>query len=319
VVIDTTPPSITCPSDITVTADAGLGDGCQGAFVTWADPVVSDTCTAVTVICSPPSGSEFPAGVTTPVTCVATDACGNESSCMFNVTVTETNTVCVDVQLVGVTTAPTRCIRFVTDDCGATADIALDFDGSGLFSGEIEVPCGTWTSLCAKDEQHTQWANGSLVLNGTKYELSGGPLALKAGDTDNDGDVDINDVTLFLAQQGGPEPAGTCPWDGSRGADFSNDGNVGSEDYSLMTPQWLTTSSCSCTSMLAGDFGDDIVSDRRTSVLVSELDPWVAAQADLNRDRVVDYRDVEIFEQRHGLAKTLSAAMKRSTVKGARR
>jgi hypothetical protein len=39
-----------------------------------------------TVVCVPPSGSFFPRG-TTIVTCTATDASGNESSCEFPVTV----------------------------------------------------------------------------------------------------------------------------------------------------------------------------------------------------------------------------------------
>jgi hypothetical protein len=38
------------------------------------------------VLCSPPSGSLFPRG-TTLVTCTATDASGNQSTCEFPVTV----------------------------------------------------------------------------------------------------------------------------------------------------------------------------------------------------------------------------------------
>ena len=53
-------------------------------------PVVSDNVSDpgnITVVCSPASGSNFPAGDTV-VTCTATDEAGNESSCMFTVTVT---------------------------------------------------------------------------------------------------------------------------------------------------------------------------------------------------------------------------------------
>lgn len=42
--------------------------------------------TSVTITFSPPSGSTFPRG-TTPVTCRATDRCGNSTECTFNVTV----------------------------------------------------------------------------------------------------------------------------------------------------------------------------------------------------------------------------------------
>ena len=45
---------------------------------------------------------------------------------------------------------------------------------------------------------------------------------------------------------------------------------------------------------------------------IDELEPWIAARTDLNRDSVVDHRDVRIFEQRHGLPHTLSRAIRRS-------
>jgi hypothetical protein len=79
---DTEPPSITCSDDITVFNDPGT----CGAIVPYPDPVVSDNCPGATVVCSPASGSFFPLGTTT-VTCTATDAAGNTSTCSFNVRV----------------------------------------------------------------------------------------------------------------------------------------------------------------------------------------------------------------------------------------
>jgi hypothetical protein len=47
----------------------------------------TDNCGGpVSIVCTPPSGSFFPVG-TTSVTCVASDGCGNSSSCSFNVIV----------------------------------------------------------------------------------------------------------------------------------------------------------------------------------------------------------------------------------------
>ena len=223
IVPDATPPLVTVPADIFVSADAGVGSGCDSAVVTYTASAL-DTCSGVTLVCTPASGSTFPAGQTTTVSCAATDDCGNVTFSTFDVTVSLTNTVCLDVQLVGVATATTRCIHFVADDCTSTVDVALPFDTTGLFSGEIEIPCGNWTLLCAKDEQHTQWDTTSLSLDGTgtKY-IADAVLALDGGDTDNDGDVDINDVTLFLLQFGQFASPGGCPWDGvTRDADFSN-------------------------------------------------------------------------------------------------
>jgi hypothetical protein len=81
-VVDTEPPVITCPTDITVFNDPGR----NGAFVNFSEPTVSDNCPGVTSVCSPASGSFFPPGTTT-ITCTATDAAGNTSTCLFNVRV----------------------------------------------------------------------------------------------------------------------------------------------------------------------------------------------------------------------------------------
>jgi hypothetical protein len=79
---DTQPPIINCPSDITTFNDVGS----NGAIVNYPPPTVSDNCPGVTAFCSPVSGSFFPPGNTT-VTCTATDASGNTSTCTFNVRV----------------------------------------------------------------------------------------------------------------------------------------------------------------------------------------------------------------------------------------
>src|SRR5262245_43035768 len=76
IVTDTTPPTLTVPSDITTT-----------------DPVVNFTATAIdlvdgpiTPVCTPSSGSTFPVG-TTEVVCTATDSSLNEAVASFFVTV----------------------------------------------------------------------------------------------------------------------------------------------------------------------------------------------------------------------------------------
>jgi hypothetical protein len=80
IVADTTPPSVTCPSSPVVEF---LNE--TGAVVT-ATASATDTCSAVTTVMTPPSGSWFAIGVT-PVRVQATDACGNSNQCAFTVTV----------------------------------------------------------------------------------------------------------------------------------------------------------------------------------------------------------------------------------------
>ena len=72
------PLSITCPSNITVTA-------CPGGAVVDYTVTVSGGCPPYTTNCVPPSGSVFPMGITT-VNCCAMDSCGQSNCCSFTVT-----------------------------------------------------------------------------------------------------------------------------------------------------------------------------------------------------------------------------------------
>jgi photosystem II stability/assembly factor-like uncharacterized protein len=79
---DITPPTISCPGNLTVNATS-----VSGAAVSFPPATASDNCSAsVTVMCTPASGSIFAIG-TIPVTCTATDTFGNTATCTFNVKV----------------------------------------------------------------------------------------------------------------------------------------------------------------------------------------------------------------------------------------
>src|SRR5437870_1939374 len=80
-VADLTKPEITCPANITASADLHQ---CSKANVTFS-PSATDNCPGVTTNCTPASGSTFNVG-TTPVNCTATDASGNTANCSFSVT-----------------------------------------------------------------------------------------------------------------------------------------------------------------------------------------------------------------------------------------
>ena len=80
-VVDTTPPRIQCPGDITVTNNPGQCSG-QATFAVSA----FDDCSIASLDCDNPSGSIFPPGVTT-VNCTAVDRAGNTNTCSFTVTV----------------------------------------------------------------------------------------------------------------------------------------------------------------------------------------------------------------------------------------
>ncbi len=84
---DSQAPTIECPANIV--RDAG---GQSAVIVDYPLPIADDNFPNVIVTCNPPSGTAFPVGVTT-VTCVATDAAGNQAVCTFTITVTGLPTV----------------------------------------------------------------------------------------------------------------------------------------------------------------------------------------------------------------------------------
>ncbi len=79
-VVDTTKPTITCPSDISVTS------GSSGTAVVTYAASASDTDGSVSIGYSQPPGSTFAIGTTT-VTATAMDIVGNTASCTFTVAV----------------------------------------------------------------------------------------------------------------------------------------------------------------------------------------------------------------------------------------
>ena len=78
---DTTPPALTLPASVSVTATSPTG-----TIVTFAATAVDLVDGTIPVACTPPSGATFPAGTTT-VDCSAVDAHANRSSGTFTVTV----------------------------------------------------------------------------------------------------------------------------------------------------------------------------------------------------------------------------------------
>lgn len=317
-IYDNTAPVVTC-NNVTQNADAG---GCDALVTLVAS--ATDNCDTIPgseivftidddnngfdpndpTVTGSGSTYTFPAGSTS-VRAGATDDCGNTGMCVFTVTIDAVTVVNVDITLAGVTVDVTRCIHFQTDDCTET-DVDLSFT-AGNYTGPVEVPCGNWTMLCVKDEQHTLWDTATLTINGVEFDATA--VTLDGGDTDNDGDVDINDVTWFLYQYSQAAASGGCPWDGTRDADFSNNGLVGTEDYSMLTPNWLRSTACACTPSPATDDGlfEELAARRLPVALdASDLPEEIAKVVDLNADGVIDFRDVRLFEDANGLPHDLS-------------
>ncbi|MFL6020800.1 MAG: HYR domain-containing protein [Gaiellaceae bacterium] len=80
---DTTPPSLSLPSNITVEADSAAGK-----IVTYAASATDTVSGSVSVNCTPASGSTFAIGQTM-VNCTAADGAGRTADASFSVTVTD--------------------------------------------------------------------------------------------------------------------------------------------------------------------------------------------------------------------------------------
>jgi hypothetical protein len=147
-VVDKTPPTISCLSPITVDMTSVVG-----TVVTYPKPASSDTVSAVTVTCTPASGSTFPIG-TTRVQCTAKDASQNSASCTFTVTVRGARDTKIDVlnQLIALRASVTdrqdrnrldNAIKDLTDAVNASLWIDSAHPkpkgGQQVFNEEIEV------------------------------------------------------------------------------------------------------------------------------------------------------------------------------------
>jgi hypothetical protein len=80
---DTTAPALACPSSVLAGDTPGSP---PGEVVTFSVKATDCRDPAPDIVCVPPSGSLFPVGRTI-VTCTATDAAGNQSTCQFPVVV----------------------------------------------------------------------------------------------------------------------------------------------------------------------------------------------------------------------------------------
>ena len=151
-ILDTTPPEISCPEGpITVGCTRETGE--SGATVEYPAPSVSDLCDdAVSVVCTPPSGSFFPLGVHT-VECVATDASGNAAECSFEIHVVDEAPpalVCM-ADITRECTSPEGAVveydlPIAMDDCDAPPTVTCTPPSGSLF------PIGTTTVTCSSTD-----------------------------------------------------------------------------------------------------------------------------------------------------------------------
>jgi gliding motility-associated-like protein len=131
-VVDGGDPQMTCPDDITVTADEGE---CTASNLTYPQSLVTDNCsTNLTATINDPS--QLPIGTST-LTYSVSDAAGNTSTCQFEVTVVETEAptlncpseVIVNAANNACSAVATWAIPTASDNCTDAADLILTAEG----------------------------------------------------------------------------------------------------------------------------------------------------------------------------------------------
>jgi hypothetical protein len=155
---DTTAPSITVPTTITVEAT-----GAAGRVVTYSASATDTVDGSVTPSCTPASGATFPIATTT-VQCTATDAHGNAANASFSVIVRDTTAPAL--MLPGTITAEATSAAGRAVSYAATATDAVD--------GSVTVNCAppsgstfaiaTTAVACSATDAHGNSSSGSFSI-----------------------------------------------------------------------------------------------------------------------------------------------------------
>ena len=157
-VVDTTPPVITLPTNLTIEATSSAG-----AVATFTVTAIDAVSGAITPTLSRASGSVFPLGTTT-VTATATDAAGNWGSGTFQVTVRDTTPPVI--------TVPANLTLEASSAAGAVATLtvtAIDAVSGAIAptlsraSGSV-FPLGTTTVTATATDAGGNWGSGTFQV-----------------------------------------------------------------------------------------------------------------------------------------------------------
>ena len=155
IVVDTTPPTLILPSDITAAATSGAG-----ASVTFTATATDLVDGVDTVTCTPASGSTFPIGTTT-VQCSATDFHGNTAHGSFNVTVPDPFALTPPLLSQAITSCDDLTVSGGLIDSSPTAG-----RGNILSNGNIKVTGGKVDGDAVAGPGKTVTRSGSGTITG---------------------------------------------------------------------------------------------------------------------------------------------------------
>ena len=160
VLVDTTPPSLTVPSNISVQTQSP-----GGRTVSYSASATDNLDGAITPSCSPGSGSTFPVGTTT-VTCTATDKHGNTAQKSFTVTVVLVDTTDPVLTVPGSFSVetPNPGGTAVTYTASATDNLDGAITPSCSPASGATFPVGATTVTCTATDKHGNKAQKSFTV-----------------------------------------------------------------------------------------------------------------------------------------------------------
>jgi hypothetical protein len=285
----TAPTLVGVPAAITLPTDAGsaIGSVVSEPVVTATD--VCDPSVPVHVSIALPNGqtvtswpARFPIGTST-VTWSASDDTGHAATASRTVTVQNHQLMDAIVRIQATFDRDSigfeRPIRFKTGSLVQVRVVAIDPIARMGTASDLQVPVSAaYPCVSAKDASHSLTDTASATVAGTKY-LADFSLAL--GDSNDDDLVDVVDFTYFVFDHG------VAASDAR--SNFNNDAFVNNEDFSYIAVNFFRSGE-RCGAFAGGQ--------PRSSVSVKELRRMGLghlAVADLNRDGMVDMRDIQNF------------------------
>jgi hypothetical protein len=181
----------------------------------------------------------------------------------------------------------------------------MQFTGGTTGLVTIEVPCGNYDCVTARDRQHTlRRTDEGFGISGTKY-VADFTLATPAGDwliggnLNDDFWIDILDFGGFSSQWlTSPAPITSCAGVPTLHADINSDGIVNNIDFLFIRNNFLQGHEANCCGAAGSVASEMSAPVERISVRelhrqgLSDL-----ATGDLNRDGWLDVLDIEAFMQ----------------------
>jgi len=315
VLIGTPPPPLPPPPAFTLNRVVKADAGFCSALVSWGSSATDSCDPSVSIVSTLPgpvvitSPHVFPVGVST-VTVTATDDCGNDTSSSFTVTVLGVSEMVAEVELDNVDPGVyTRCVTFnlfsSPGGCpGFTiVEKTLTFT-NGLTHSFIDVPCGTYSCITARDRLHTLRRtdnDGDFQIVGTRFatdftSAGGSDDSLLGGNFNDDEFIEILDFGIFVGQFSLSIGANTTCATLAPHADASGNGSVGVSDFTFIQTQFLFARESDCCGNFV--FGGqpprpaivDISNDELSKMGMGNL-----RVADLNHDGRLNTDDVVAF------------------------